>query len=189
MRGWRRRGKRRAMEWLSWKVTQDITDPKQGLLVTPGDRLGFWILTPGEVRDFFDEPTIVRNIVRNSILGAVDPSGSSQIGGYYAEGLITWKQSMDNDSAPSDPTELPNMFTGDADFLYYNTIWLGDTVNGSQRQFFAGFASVGQADTFDLRSKRKLEDGEGYLYVVESHSGSDINIIMNTSGRVLLANK
>jgi len=191
-----RRGGRpiRNREWIAFTTstseTSGFAEPRT-LFISPGGRAVNWIIDPQTARDEWDEPTVVRALIRSTLFIAGTPTQIST-GGYRATlrgGLITWKASVTDPALGDLSLDGLNPSDGEMDWLWWDEqhLWYqsGQYIG---TEAFAG-SQGDQNGKMDIRAKRKLEIGSGLVAAFELIADStSVGVWFHFDGRILLLN-
>jgi len=145
------------MEWVGAHSSPTSTPGDFGLILLTAAFTGVneWLLTPGEAQDFFDEPTLVRQLISFTVmpLAVVSPSVTAQYPCGWMGILVTG-----GDAAVPDPSIQANR--ADYDWAWWTPYILGSASSG------ATVSAIGfpNAAAPDIRSKRKILNGMGLAF-------------------------
>lgn len=136
-------------------------DQPDTIHMTPGSVARSWILSPADVADLWDEPTVVRMLLAPAIFQA--GTNAIVVGDYNTTvrgGVIAWKHTID--AAPVS-TSMDGLDPSDGGLDW---LWWGEAhLNHTNLQFlgtqFADY--TGGSGVVDVRTKRKLELGYGLV--------------------------
>jgi len=166
---------RKTKEWVGF-WTYPTTPTEAGpISLAAGSYFADWIVTPNAAIDQFDEPTVLR-----LIFNYIAPYNGFAAGGYNQihMGIIVTR---DTDSAGGTPLYDP-IYQG-----FWDWLWTFNAMAGAPSG--AAAASTAQFSNglyFDIKSRRKIEPGEGLLFVA-TNPNSGAASQLQLSGRVLLA--
>jgi len=183
------RGVKRNREWITWTSSLASGYAVPNLIeLAPGDRFNSWIITPEEAKDEWDEPTIVRSLLRFFVGVAGGPTVTSATYDLTVRGgLIVWKGNVNGPPAATALDDLDPQ-DGSLDWLWWDEAHLEHV--GIDTFGFNQLASSGtpQGGRIDVRSKRKMELGFGLVGAFENVAAASANARMMFSGRALLLN-
>lgn len=196
-RGGFRRGRTsrpvRNREWFGWTtVTNSATDDyyKPGLgALAANQRAATWIIDPIEVANIWDEPTVVRLLLRANFFNA---GTAADITNTYRNtvrwGIIAWKGSTLDPATNSSALLGVDGQDPGLDWLYYDEYHF-QHLNLEQGGTFDVLAhSTPYLGKMDIRTKRKLELGYGLAQVVTNIPNSTGTIKYHINGRCLILN-
>jgi len=178
--GFRRvaKGPRRSREWIEWwtAIATTPTDP-DWIDLGVGSIFANYILDPLQMQNEFDEPTMVRNIVRWWV--TADGTPPMRLSAYF--GLI------------SSTLKTPPFFDAPVPTLDGADDWIWKTVVAGRADLAAGSAQLTQLpnDKYgfeDIKTKRKFSDGRGLMLVVENPPSSNVGFHFMMNGRTLFLN-
>lgn len=142
-----------------------------------------YILSPDEMTSFYDEPTLLRSILRWVAVTSSAPTSGQDW--FFGWGLIQLDFELPGGTiagtyAPALP--LP-YFDADSEWIYtwYQTVVSGSVLNGG---FGATANGVGMED---IRTRRRFQNGKG-LALIAYYDGFASNLFCQFSGRLLFAN-
>jgi len=169
----------RSREWTGFETSPSgiIGEPGR-ILFSANTSFTEWALDPDDVIELYDEPTIIRLLISDQC-HPVAPNAAASIACSLYVGIMTSK----DDSFPPGI-----MFADDAtnDWLYWSH-WM--MFNGGTSD---GFINAGPTrnggDTIDIRSKRKLETGEGLLVCAYAAANNSHTVVWALNARCLLLN-
>jgi len=171
----------RAREWSSFSTSPTDTFGEPGpIVISPGTTFYDWAADPNDLRDFYDEPTLVRTLIYDSLHVLISASTNPAINCSLYVGLISYK----NDNFPV--TEGP--FTDDAtkDWVYWQH-WMMFN-GGANSGFVEAGTTVNPGDKIDLKTKRKFQSGEGLLACAWAPVNNTHDVVWAMNGRYLLLN-
>jgi len=180
---------RRSMEWIAAVSSPSLSVLDPGPIEIPGGDLGgvlsFWIAGPDTLGSFFDEPTLVRSLIRTAWLISGVPEFPA--GTYFAGAVGIIEQVGIADSVP--PESISPI-----DHQYYDWVWLEPTILGNntlmpggQHANTAAFYSWTGGEMYDIRSKRRLRSGYGLAVHIQSSEPSGGAASLSFHSRHLLA--
>lgn len=137
------------------------------------------IIAPDDFEVIFDEPTLVRMILRWQIVGQPMVTGTE---GFVRIGILHHNYNVS--IGPASPPELL------IDGGYGQWLWMTSlAVRNPAASSFAFANSGGDKVSFeDVRTKRKFETGDGMLAVFRNDINSDVNFHFHLTGRLLFLN-
>lgn len=172
--------------WTGFETSPTSTPGEWGSIkLNPGDFVTSWILDPNDANEFYDEPTLVRLLLRMTAITAVLTANvNNDYEAHVFAGITTFKYDL---------FPLPYFSAADPtrDWLWWSSFQLYHGA-GEYANIFSMPASGGmQQGTYDIRSKRKLPEGYGLMLAIENY---DIGLAAATpirfyiGGRYLLLN-
>jgi len=170
-RGFRARGPRRGMEWVSAATVGTIT-------LTAGSFSTNWIVLPSTARAYVN-PTLVRT------RGQVHLHTDDIAGEYYgAFGLIAW---ADRDDTVPDSNNVPRPYQDpDLDWIYHSYFHASSTLLTEVPVWAFGWTDGGPGQSVDSRAMRKLGADDGVLFVMENGSASSGSVETGYGFRCLI---
>lgn len=187
----RRSGNRpiRAREWLAFtsSATTNYEEPSS-INIAPDFYNNTWLLSPLDAQAFYDEPTVVRLIIRITAYPEILPDDF--LGNWEANltlGIIVTKS---DEATPNNLIDIGDP-TKDwlwwAQFQFYHRLNTGTAIAQLP-------ASSGSADSYDIRAKRRIPDGSGLAIGWANYSSGlapsvpAANVRFFVQGRYLLLN-
>jgi len=172
--------KRRAREWVQF-WTAPLTDPDTEAYVSVSP-LGFAvipILDPLDMAEAFDEPTLVRAILRWNIVGQPMVTGTEA---FVRLGLLHMNYNVD--IGPASPPDLL------LDGAHHGWLWMTSLAARNPAASSFAFANAGgdKVSFEDVRTKRKFQDGDALLAVFRNDTNSDVQFHFHLTGRLLFLN-
>jgi len=169
----------RNKEWTGFSTSPSGNFGEPGRIVLdPGDAFIEWLLDPDDALTFYDEPTIIRMLISDQC-HAVAPNSAASISCSLYVGICVGKSDI------ATPPNINPEFAS-TDFMYWNQ-WM--MFNGGTTD---GFINVGPTrnggDTIDLKSKRKLEAGNGLLITARCPVNNSHPVVWAWNARILLLN-
>lgn len=184
---------KRSRQWAGWETFIIGTQNRRSFTLPIGGSSTQWILPPDSVISEYNEPTVVRLLIRQWHI-PVPPDFSA--GAYelsFISGIIAVRGEIG--ATPFSYNGIPNVAVerGDQDYLWYHSShmtrfqaaagqpWLGSGSELNDGHFgpYQGY--------IDVRAKRKLPQGHGLLYfnflTADSFGGT---VVGYTGGRMLL---
>jgi len=136
----------------------------------PGQILGNWQLSPDQARQFDNEITVMRMIGST----VIRQPGTFFQGTVHVGAIVT-----------ADPAVVPSpLYDGWMDWLFIDSI----TANAGSFSY-GGTSYQSNEHMFDVRSRRKIERGEGLLWVWHFDDGNEGTMYLKDHVRVLYAVK
>lgn len=184
-KGFRRSGRSsrpiRAREWDGFTTSPSgILGEPGRIILSPNEVFFDWAFDPDDLRDFYDEPTLVRSLIFDASHASWDGSTSPSISCSLYVGLIKWK----NDNFPV--TEGPFADDTTKDWIYWAQ-WMMFNGGTSSGVVLAGNV-VNPGDRQDIRTKRKFQSGEGLLLAAFASANNSHDVIWGFNARCLLLN-
>ena len=142
-----------------------------------GDYFADWIIDPDSAVNLFDEPTVLRTVFQWAIAAA--GGGPTPAKTMVSAGIIVCT------ATGGDPTPLHPRADGWMDWLWTNTQGYFSNPLQDLPALWAYMSPA--ADTWDIRSKRRLEAGQGLAFIAVNDSNQSTDVMMAATGRVLLA--
>lgn len=190
-RSFRRSGKTRAKEWISYTTINPTTFvPNNHISITPtatGAIYASYILSPDEMNTMYDEPTLVRGLLGWTVAcPTTAPAGNNL---YFAHGLI--KSDIEAPTGIISATYSPIIprpfLDGDSPWIWQDIRRIS-TITG-----FTGFQSffngLGGGPFDEFKTKRKFQNGQGLMAVVETYGETTFpTMYVNIWGRLLFLN-
>jgi len=179
----------RNKEWITWtsSLAAGYFTPNM-IELAPGNLAVSWIIAPEDARIEWDEPTIVRSLIRFNLFLSGSPSvQASQYDATFRGGLITWK----GNTHPALPTSVPDIEPADGslDWIWWDEIHLEHpTATNAIGSTDAPSFGTDYMGRMDIKSKRKMELGTGLLGAFILEPSSSVNVYFMFSGRALLLN-
>lgn len=185
------RGKRNR-EWAGWETFTAGTANRRPWTLAPGVTTATsWILPPSEAISEYDEPTLVRLLIRHWAI-VVPPDFATTIYEItYLVGIIVVRGEVG--ATPGDIDGIPSVALerSDQDYVWRDSIHFSRFTAGGAQPLLSpgGINQPQQNEILEIRSKRKIPQGHGLLYFnyVTSDSFGG-NVVGYTSGRFLLLN-
>lgn len=179
----------RNREWITWtsSLASGYSVPNM-IELAPTNLANAWIVTPEECRDEWDEPTVVRSLIR---FHARPVGSTAALGGTWDAtirgGLIVWKGNV---NGPPGLTSLDDLDPNDGslDWLWWDEIHMEHTTGDLLFNDGIESEATPQGGRIDIRAKRKMELGFGLAGAFVNVAASSINVRMFFSGRALLLN-
>jgi len=170
----------RAREWEGFVTSPSGIFGEPGRIVlAPNTGYCDWALDPNDLRDFYDEPTIVRTIIHDQVHPLASSAGGVSIACSLYVGLIAWK----DDNLP-----VVGPFADDAtkDWMYH-TMW--NMFNGGTSDGFINAGPTVNPDgRLDLKSKRKFQSGMGLALCAFAPTNNSHSVVWQFNARCLLLN-
>lgn len=180
---------RRPREWFTFSVADATTGTPTSvqLSTTAFGAPSYWadyIWTPDEMTQNFDEPTILRTIVRGAMISQLAIATNQNLSIYL--GLVLLKH--ENMSSPFSAAQLLTIpepyFDGDTDWIYNWHFTLNMPVN-TQLSALHAIPGAGEAD---IKTRRKVPNGHGLAMIIGVESSAAHTIRISMHGRMLIAN-
>jgi len=196
----RSRSSKGTREWVNWETLQP-TAPfyHRSFTLAPGASSTNWLISPSEAQDEYDEPTVVRFLIRRRIVAAYADFSAGPFELQFWNGIIVTRGVAD---ASGNYDGIPAVVAdaGNQDWLWWESHHFTSFFTTAGVAFRLGFYDAnGNTDSsggpylgvIDVRAKRRIPQGHGLLYVnqaapaVDNFGGS---IVGYTCGRFLLLN-
>lgn len=160
----RRGGRKRATHWIQ-AITSATLDPLlPSLIQIPSDgSIGMnWIIPPDDVRAFYDDPTIVRMLIKISWL-VINGTDAAVIGRTLTAGFGIREAQGTGGTGVSTPNAVGAIEDPYIDWMFNDVAMLGNNVPAGTPNpaSWTAYASTTGDSRFDIRTKRKLRDGYG----------------------------
>lgn len=178
----------RAKEWVAFAQVDAATQRPNASILLPSQTIyASWILSPDEMTTLYDEPTLLRSILRYSFVPNTQPPAGD--GSFLSFGLI--KANFETAAGGALPAALLPFvplpfFDGDSDWIYE---W-HSTIPSTGVSFLASvYAAQNGNGQEDIRARRKFPDGHGLLLVIYNDSSANVAYRCTVQGRLLFANR
>jgi len=179
-----RRGSRRPLsraarltkEWWGFATFEPDTSEVQAATLAPGSLVSSFILSPQDALNAFDEPTVLRILVQvTPAFEAIGTNGLTVV----SFGIIV----ADEAAVPAIGGATPDpLLNSDHDWLWRKDWAYVAPDTGAPDLYRYTF----QEQWDDARAKRRIEAGQGLMFVATSNVASNANTRFWASGRVLL---
>lgn len=193
MRRMRRRrskgpSKRRSLEWIGYNTIDGVTGrPNKSVVMTNQSIYANYILSPDEMTTLYDEPTLLRSIVRWSC----STTNSNVLNGqtwFFGWGLVALDVEAAGGTLPG--AVLPYIplpfFDSDTDWIfeYHASFTSGQQLVATTLD--AVLEGTGQQD---IRARRRFPNGHGLALICYFDSdNASLQLNASFSGRLLFAN-
>jgi len=170
---------RRNREWFAGSTSPsgNLGEPGR-ILLTTTNAFSSWIITPSDMLDFYDEPTLVRSLICDQG-HALAPNASASISVSWYVGISLAKG--DNATPPFlDPQD------GGHDWIYWAQ-WMAFNGGTSDGFINAGPTRNGN-DTIDIKSKRKFQTGAGLAVYAIAPLNNSHDVVWAMNSRHLFLN-
>lgn len=178
---------RRTREWFNWETINPTTGYHRPFLLGPGQSSTAFLITPNDAQEFYDEPTIVRLLIRQWLI-AQPVTATVAFETHIWSGILVAR-----DNGYGDPPDI-SVTRGDYDWLWWQSVHFSRLTNvfGTIPGMGVLSAEFGpQQGVIDVRAKRKIPQGFGLLYcnyVTGTPDYEAAAVMGYTSGRGLLLN-
>lgn len=180
--------KRRALEWIGFNsVNAGTGSPAAHVNIPIGGIYGNYILSPDELTTLYDEPTLLRSILRFSA-ATTNAAVANGTDWFFGWGLVALDFEAPGGTLPA--AVLPYVplpfFDSDTDWIYeyHQTV-----VSGQQTLKPALDATVNGAGEVDIRTRRRFPNGHGLALIAYFDCNTvNMQINVNFAGRLLFAN-
>jgi hypothetical protein len=163
---------------MGWGTVDGITgETISAYHLGPGDLVSSWILDPDVLEVQYDVVTVLRNLIVTAV--SFEPAAATLQYALLCQGLIVATEGMDLTTPPSPYYDQD-----------YDWLWIANCqsdsfpIAGTGQSVLSGARN---SDYFDIRSKRKIPNGHGLLYVAHLAPGSTLESSHRVDGRLLLA--
>lgn len=171
------------MEWVGAHSSPTDTSGEYGWLYIPAATLGLnqWLIDPGSFEDFFDEPTLVRQIIQYTWMPVTIsvPASNAKYGGGWIGIIVTA-----GDGAVPDPSI--DARRSDYDWAFWAPLMVGCATSGATTISVGNVA--GANGQLDIRSKRKIRNGHGLAFYFSPSDIMNIDCQFEFQWRGLFAN-
>lgn len=178
--------KLRPKEWFGFTTADPATgSPAAKITITTPGVYANYLMSPDDVTAFYDEPTILRMILRFNVVPSQSPANGQT--DFLSWGLIVTDIEASGGTLPAGLIPFVPLPFNDADspWLYQwfaaypssTTLWLSNyaTLNGSGQE--------------DIRTRRRIPNGFGIMLVATYESSLAAKSVYWTfHGRILVAN-
>lgn len=183
-------------EWFNWETIETGTWYHRPAILSPGAVQNAWLITPSDAHNQFDEPTIIRLLIRSWSIAAPPNAGAGDYDISFWQGLLVTRGEADT-AGSMDGTPEITAERGDFDWLWWDSVhfhrwWtaIGTPVGYAMNNKPADFGPYG--GVVDLRTKRRIPQGYGLLYCWATSPGPldgiGAAVRTYTTGRCLLLN-
>lgn len=182
----------RTREWLMWETIETGTGYHRPFLLGANQSSSNWLLDPDTCSNYYDEPTLVRLLIRTWAY-AVPPSASTSFETHLWSGIIVARGVT---PATGGILAVPAIDArrGDYDWLWWQSVHFSRLTSpfgvvpgiGELPASFGPYGGV-----IDIKTKRRIPQGHGllyYNYVPNSPDFANASVAGYTSGRMLLLN-
>jgi len=147
--------------WTGFETSPTSTPGEWGSIkLNPGDFISSWILDPNDAIEFYDEPTLVRLLLRLTGVIAIPAANSANAWeAHVFAGIMTYKYD-------SLPTPYINVDDPTKDWIWWSSLGFYHGANEYGTIFSMPAEGGPQIGAYDIRAKRKIPEGHGLLMVI-----------------------